>query len=168
MLAIRLRAADLRMIEKATTPGEIAGVFDLLKVRIEESKTLAEFKKAPDIKESRFGWKDAATVLHGILGDALRYPPHPDRQWYIRLQRTIDGHGLDAEYVQKLGEHAKAHLKPSYSLDFLITQHLRILAGDYDNQAANRYGSTVMNSGRLGGKTGATRQTDTFIEEKLC
>lgn len=168
MLGIRLRAADLKMIEKAGSPEELAGCIDLIKVRIEEARTLAEFKKSPKITESRFGWKDAATVLHGILGDSLRYPPHPDRAWYVRLQRTIDGHGLDADYVKTLGEYAKANLKPSYSLDFLITQHLRILAGDFNNKPANSYGSTVMNSGRMGGKTGATRQTDTFIEEKLC
>lgn len=168
MLNVRLRAADLKMVDKATTPGEIAGVFELLKVRILESQTLKEFSKAPNITEAKFGWKDAATILQGILGDSLRYPPHPDRMWYIKLNRTIEGHGLDAEYIRTLGEYCKANLRPSYSLEFLITQHLRILAGDFNNKIGNAYGSTVMNSGRMGGKTGVTRQTDTFIEEKLC
>lgn len=149
MLLVRLSASDQRTIERAKNQDEIAGAHQLVKDRIAQSKVLREFGKTPAIKTAAYHWQDALKIVKEVWGEGnVRVPPFPDQFWYARLNTQIKRHGNDDASVRALAEYAKANLKgTSISLDFLIGQQQRILAGEFD---ARRRPESAANPGAMG------------------
>lgn len=140
MLTVRLKAADIKMLQDPLLDPVV--VRDLIRTRVEEAETLKEMSRGAKAPSSGLSLQEATSVLHSVLGNDLRQPPNPDGIWYQRVIGTLKRHGLDAAYLRKLGEYARANLKPPYGLDFLIGQHMMILGGKYDNQTATRHQAT--------------------------
>jgi len=136
MILIRLSAQDVRTIQGAKLPDELAGVRQMVLDRMEQAKLLKQFGKEPKVRAEDFRWKQALRVAKEVLGDNVTFPKITDYLWYKRVNGAIMHHGMDAEYVRKLAEYGRDHLRMPIKLDFLITQHTRILAGEFDGQTA--------------------------------
>ena len=132
MLTIKLKADEIRRMRKVKTEAEAMGIVAMLLERIEQSEGLKKLGKEPKADRNST-WQHAKSVVEFIVGPGnLTYPPFPDASWYQRIYRTIRQYGMDEAYFQRLGEHARDHMELPVSLDFLITQHARILAGHFD------------------------------------
>jgi len=137
MLLVKLSANDLRLIERAKSPDELAGAHQLILDRVAQSKVMKEFGRTPTLKvATRYTWQDALRVVKEVWGEGnVRMPPFPDQTWYVRINTQLKRHGNDDFSIKTLAQYAKNNLKgPSISLDFLIAQQLRILAGEFDAQ----------------------------------
>lgn len=134
MINVRISATDERTIKGAATLDEFKGLQQLLLERIEQSRALSAFRKSEpkEKKEKAFGWKEAIAVAREVLGENLQVPPFPDSTWYQRQYTAIRHYGMDAAYVKKLAEHARDNMKMPIKLDFMLGQHLRILAGEWN------------------------------------
>jgi hypothetical protein len=135
VVIVRISATDERTIKGAESVSELKGMRELLLERIEQARALLAFRKAEpkEKKEEAFSWKQAVAVAREVLGDNMTMPPFPDASWYQRLYRTIKHYGMDEAYVRKLAEHARDHMRLPIKLDFMIGQHQRILAGEWDS-----------------------------------
>ena len=139
MLLIRLTASDLRLIDKASSEPELQGVRQLVLDRIAQAKVLKEFGKTPAAPEPRYAWKDALSTAKTVLGEAVTKPPFPDYRWFQRINSALKGFGMTDAKVREVAEHALKHLlnhRKTISFDFLICQHQRILAGEFDGQGS--------------------------------
>lgn len=134
MIQVRISATDERTIKGAESLDELKGLQQLLLERIEQARALLVFRKSEpkEQKEKAFGWKDAISVSREILGDNLTVPPFPDSTWYQRIYRTMKHYGMGEDYVRKLATHARDCMRLPIKLDFMIGQHERILAGEWD------------------------------------
>lgn len=136
MIKIKISADNERLLQKAKTESELRGAVDLILERVSQAKASAVFGKEPAPAEreqlKRYNWRTAKEVLGRVLGDQLRHPPFPDPIWYQRIHRTLKTYDMTEEKLTELAEYAKDRLKPPYSLDFLVCQHERILAGNFD------------------------------------
>lgn len=138
MILVRISAEDERIVRGAKSLVELQGAQALIVERIEQARALRAFKKAEPVekKDATFGWKQALEIVKRELDNNVTVPPYPDRQWYQRLSTTIRTYAMDEEYVTKLARHAKANLRLPIKFDFLISQHARVLAGEWDRGAA--------------------------------
>lgn len=151
MISINLKVDQVRLLRNAKTEAELRGVVDLVLEKIEQAEVLRDFKRASEAAPKSEGpsgpritpWKRAKDVMGQILGDDLKVPPFPDRGWFMRVNRYIKLYGLDDEKLTKLAEFAKENMRPPYSLDFLVSQHERILAGNYNRNARRGAASTT-------------------------
>lgn len=130
MITVKFTADNIRLFKAANSPGELRGALDLVMERISQAEQSKVFGKAP--AKNRYNWKTAVAVLGAVLGSELKYPPFPDPIWYQRVHRGLMNNDLTEEKLIKLAEYAKEHLKPPYSLDFLVNQYERVLAGEYN------------------------------------
>lgn len=137
MITVKLSADNVRLFKGAKSEAELRGAVDLILERIEQAEALKVFGKEPraEIKaKARYNWKIAKDVMGRVLGDQLRAPPFPDPIWYQRVHRAMKMYDLTEEKLTKLAEYARDNLNPPYSLDFLVTQHERVLAGNYNRK----------------------------------
>lgn len=134
MITVRISATDERTIRGAETLDEFKGLQQLLLERLEQARALSAFRKAEptEKKETAFSWKGAVAVCREVLGDSMTMPPFPDATWYQRVYRTMKHYGMTEEYVRRLANHALTNMRLPIKLDFLIGQHERILAGEWD------------------------------------
>lgn len=155
MITVRISATDERTIRGAETLDEFKGLQQLLIERIEQSRALSAFRKSvpSEKKEKPFTWREAIAIAREVLGDNLTVPPFPDSTWYQRIYRNMKHYGMTEEYVRKLAEHARDSMRLPIKLDFMIGQHERILAGEWD---ANKPVPARM--GRLNWMTAAGEQ----------
>lgn len=138
MITVKFTADNVRLFKKAATEGELRGAVDLVLERISQAEQMKVFGKEPTAAEkrkSRYNWRTAKEAMGAVLGDALRSPPFPDPIWYQRVHRSMMLYDLTEEKLTALAQYAKDHLKPPYSLDFLVGQYERVLAGEYDVRA---------------------------------
>jgi hypothetical protein len=138
MITVRISATDERTIRGAETLDEFKGLQQLLLERLEQSRALSAFRKSEPVekKEKAFGWRAAISVCREVLGDNLTVPPFPDSTWYQRIYRTMKHYGMTEDYVRRLAEHARDCMRLPIKLDFMIGQHERILAGEWDTGKA--------------------------------
>ena len=135
MILVRLSAEDERIINGAETEAELQGVQKLLQDRIEAAKVLRVFNKAPTVKPRSFRYQEAAEIAREVLGNThVIVPPYPTQQWYARVNLHIKQFGMDADYIRKLAEYARDNLMMPVNLDFLISNHARVLAGAFDRR----------------------------------
>lgn len=135
MLIIKLSADNLRLLRSAVlgSEAEVRGALDLVLERVaqaEEAKKAGKSVKENDGK--RWNWTVARDAMKKVLGDKLRFPPFPTNEYYARIYRAMRGYMLDEEKLTEIAEYAKKNLRPPYSLDFLVCQHERILAGEFN------------------------------------
>lgn len=145
MIKIKLSAQDVRTIRGAESLAELQGIRSILLTRIaefERERAAASEKAKGSLAGGLPNWKQARAVLEGVLGTDLKAPPFPDPIWYQRVHRAIKMYGIDHDKLKEIAEYVKAHLKPPYSMDFIVCQHERILAGNYDSQVAKRGASS--------------------------
>lgn len=148
MVIIRLTAEDERCIQGAATLDELQGMRELIKLRIEQSRTLRAFRQAekvPDTSDREVGapftWKAALPIVEEVLGKQhVVVPPYPDRAWYVRITTTMKQYRMDEAYIRKLAAHARDHMMMPIKFEFLVTQHHRILAGEWDRIDRGRQG----------------------------
>jgi hypothetical protein len=144
MIRIKISADNERLIRGAKTMPELEGVRALILERMEQAnaeRTAAKlFPKAG--APGKLNWKQAKEVLEVTLGADLKAPPFPDPIWYQRVNRTLKTYGLDEAKLTELAEYVKDHLKPPYSMDFIICQHERVLSGEFDSTSPRRGAST--------------------------
>lgn len=139
MLLVKLTAEDLRMIRGARSQAEIEGCLALVKDRILAAETLKKFGKEPGPNKSeRFRWEAAFKVAYEVLGDRLTKPPYPEYTWFARISSCIKQYGMDADYVRGLAEYARDNVYGAkLKFEFLICQHERILAGEFNKRPAS-------------------------------
>lgn len=135
MLLVRLSAADMRMIEKAETPQELSGLRTRMMDLIQQSLTLKEFGASPTVRHQGFTWKEAFKICKDVCGATM--PPFPESFWFSKVNRALKEHGMDADFIQKLAEYAKANLRPNPSFEFLVVQHERVMSGEFNQRPAN-------------------------------
>lgn len=142
MITIKLSADNLRLLRGAKSEPELRGVVDMVLGRVEQAEALKVFGKrvqpARSERVNKYDWKKAKDVMAGVLGDSLRAPPFPDYTWYQRVHRALKQYDLGEEKLIEIAEYARDHLKPPYSFEFLVCQHERILAGNFDSVGAKR------------------------------
>lgn len=135
MINVRFSAADLRTIQGAESGEQLKGLKDLVLSRIEEAKTTLKMRPARESGNNQIGdkylWREVMIDLRAVLGDKLKVPPFPDTIWYMRVNRAIKEQGMDTEYVTKLANYVKDNLNAPYSMDFIVCQHARVLAGTW-------------------------------------
>lgn len=131
MLLVRFSAQDLRIIERAQTPGEIQGVIDLVRERVAQSKVLKEFGKTPTLRVEKYRWKEALKSAQEVLGDQVTFPKLTDYMYYQRINRAIMDEGMDHEFVTKLANYVKENMRLPIKFDFMICQHKRIMEGEF-------------------------------------
>ncbi len=151
MLLVRFTAEDLRIIERAKSAPEKEGALTLVNDRIAQSKVLKEFGKSPTVKAQTYGWQLAFKTAKDILGEAVIKPPFPDYRWYQRINGTLREQGFDDDKMRELAEYAKAHLlgrRKTISFDFMVSQHRRILDGEFDTGGAKD--AATLQSPRMG------------------
>lgn len=155
MIIVKFTADNVRLLKKAASEAELRGVVDLVLERIAQAEQMRVFGKEPTAgkkkERARYNWRTAKEVLGRVLGDNLKSPPFPDPIWYQRVHRGMMLNDLTEEKLTKLAEHARDHLRPPYSLDFLIGQYERILAGVYDagaKRGSSTDGTYLINSWR--------------------
>lgn len=149
MVIIRLTAEDERCIQGAATLDELQGMRELIRLRIEQSRTLRAFRQAekvPDTSDREVGapftWKAALPIVEEVLGKQhVVVPPYPDRTWYARITTTMKQYRMAEADVRKLAEYARDNLMMPIKFEFLITQHHRILKGEWDRVSRGRFGS---------------------------
>lgn len=138
MITVKFTADNVRLFKKAASEAELRGAVDLVLERIAQAEAMRVFGKEPTAGEkkakAKYNWKTAKDVMGRVLGDALKSPPFPDPIWYQRVHRGMKLYDLDEEKLTKLAEYARDNLNPPYSLDFLIGQYERVLAGNYDRK----------------------------------
>ena len=136
MITIKLSADNLRLLRAVKTETELRGAVDLVLERVAQAEQLRVFGREPTPAEKRshgkYNWKVAVEVMGRVLGKDLKYPPFPDPIWYQRVGRGMKMYDLNEEKLVALAEYARDNLNPPHSLDFLVNQHERILAGDYN------------------------------------
>lgn len=134
MLLIRLKAEDIRLIERANTEPELRGVRQFLLDKISISKTLKEFSKTPsEPKRVSLGWQKAFAVAQEVLGKAnVTMPPYPDNSWYARVGGVIRREGMTEGSVKDLAEYCRDNLRQPMSFDFMICQQHRIRTGEFN------------------------------------
>lgn len=137
MLLIKLTAEDLRTIDRARTPQEIDGVVTLVREAVRASEYLRSLGKEPELRVDKFNWQQAVRVLEDALGKGnLLRPPFPDSGWFAKIKAVLQGYQMDEKRVRELGEYARAHLRMPIHMMFLIQQHERILAGQFDQKSS--------------------------------
>lgn len=136
MLIIKLKADNIRQLERAATEPELRGAVNMVLELMEQSKVLKSFGKTPKA-EDKFTWKEARDILKARLGDDFVMPPFPDSQYFRNLSSAIKAWGMDEEYVKKLADKVVTDLRPPYNFSFLMAQAHRILGGAYDRQQGN-------------------------------
>lgn len=149
MITVKISADNERLFRAAKSEAELRGAVDLMLERIDQAKATKVFGKP--VKKNRYNWKTAVDVLGAVLGKDLKYPPFPDPIWYQRVHRSMMNYDLTEEKLTKLAEYARDNLRPPYTLDFLVGQYERILAGDYNakyKRGASADGSYLVNNWR--------------------
>lgn len=147
MISIKLSADNVRLLRGAKTAPELRGAVDLVLERLEQAEAVRLLGKetratmATKAASKRYNWRVAKEVMGRVLGDQLRAPPFPEPLWYQRVHRAMKQYDLNEEKLLEIAEYAKEHLKPPYSLDFLVCAHERVLAGNFDSKA--RKGSST-------------------------
>lgn len=132
-ILVKLSAQDVRILRGAKSPAELAGAVQLLRDRIDSAEALKALGKPVTIRARTYKWQEAWETAHSVLGDRLTRPPFPDGTWFRRINSTIRNWALDDEKVRAVAEHVRDHTRPgSTSFDWLICQHPRIMAGEYD------------------------------------
>lgn len=139
MLVVKFHAADIRTIMGASTTADIEGAIELVRDRIKAAETLKLFgattapNKFERVGNHGFDWRSAIQTAKEILGqDNVIHPPSPDYTWYRRINSTIKNWNIDAARVVEIAEYVKANMRLPINFDFMICQHPRILAGEFD------------------------------------
>lgn len=145
MLLVKFSAEDLRTIKNARSQGEIEGVLTLVRDRILSADTLKRLGKEPGPnKADRFRWEAAWKVCVEVLGDRVTKPPYPEYTWFSRISSCIKQYGMDEAYVRALAEFARDNVYGAkIKFEFLICQHERILAGEFNKRPVNLSGQPV-------------------------
>lgn len=137
MLLVKFSAEDLRILERAKTDPEKLGCFQMVTDRIEQAKTLKAAGKVGVYRVASYSWQAALKQAKEVLDDTLTLPPFPDYRWYQRINGVLRQHAFTDEYTKRLAEYAKEHLlkyRKTIGFDFMICQHERILAGEFNNK----------------------------------
>ena len=137
MITIKLSADNVRLLKGAKSEAEVRGALEMVLERLLQAESAKLFKAEPASKAAskKYNWRVAKEIMSRVLGDDLKAPPFPDPIWYQRVHRTLKQYDFNEEKLLELAEYAKTHLKPPYSMDFLICAHERILAGHFDSQS---------------------------------
>ena len=142
MITVKFSADNVRLFQKARSEAELRGAVDLVLERIKQAETARTFGKPVKGPPLRVSWKKAREILEGALGEQLKAPPFPDPIWYQRVGRALRQYGIDETKLLEIASYVKDHLKPPYSMDFIICQHERILSGEFDSTSPRRGSST--------------------------
>lgn len=140
MLLLRISAEDERLIGRAKTEQELAGVVQLVRDRLAQSKLLKEMGRTPTARQFKYGWRDALEAARAVLGDQVTVPPFPDDHWYRRITTHVRSYGIDNEKVAAICEYVRANMRLPIKFEFMICQHERILAGEFDQANPNKPG----------------------------
>lgn len=134
MVIVKLFAGDIRILQSAKTEPELRGAVNMILTKVEEAEALRSLGKTvvPTKRQSRYTWKQGFDFARTILGDNVTMPPFPDGTWYERTNRCMREFGIDEDYVRRLAEHARDHMRMPIKFQFLVGQPERILAGEWD------------------------------------
>ncbi len=136
MLTIKLKAADIRLLQAAKTEGELRGAVDLVLSKIQIHAQERELAKAePKPTEPRFNVRDAVNVMREVLGEEATMPPFPGRDYFLGIQRTLRAWNLGEAEVRALAIKVRDTLKPPFQVSWVFANYERIMAGAVFGQA---------------------------------
>jgi hypothetical protein len=140
MITLKLKADTVRRIKQAKTPAELEGCRDMLITLIEQSETLKSFGPVKTNREpGQYNWREALDAVASVLGkENVTTPPYPDGTWIRGICWVLRRDCLTLPALQLVAEHARDHLRMPVSLDFLVRQSQKILAGAFDHQTEKK------------------------------